>query len=325
MPDATTSVDVVHLTKEYGGHVVLRDITFAVPAGQVLAVVGPPGAGKTALARILATIDAPTRGVVHIAGFHTRRRPLEARERLGYMPAMSALEPELLVDEYLEFFLRAYDRDDTAGFTAMADVLELADLGPHRHDRVAALRPPEQRKLSLARCLLHDPRVLILDEPLADLDAGGRDEVLAVLAALKTLGKSLVVGTRSVDALMSVADEYCVLDQGVACEVGSEDEIRRWYTPRLLYEVQIGGDVRKAGIILQRSGALILLQHKDRYRFSVDDERALRDIAARLATAGLEVKKRALEPAFKDVVATCFARRAQSDREAQALMKEREQ
>ncbi len=321
MPDPLQSVEVRHLTKVYGETVVLNDLSFSVAAGEAFAVVGPPGSGKTTLARLLATAVAPTRGAVRITGLHTGRRPLEARAQIGYLPATAGLDPELTVEEYLEFFLRAYDRDDEHGAAAMADVLELGDLTARRRDLVGALGPAEGRRLGLARCLLHDPRVLILDEPFAELSAGGRAEVGAVLDALKGMGKTLVLCTRSVEAVAEFAQEFCMLDHGIACEIGSAEEIRRLHTPQLTCELRVGGDPQRAQGIVEGVGALVLLRQRDRFRVALDTEEQLAALEARLAEAGIPLKRRRVEPGFTDVVATCFARRAQVDRQAAAFLR----
>jgi len=183
------AIRVRHLWHRFGKQEVLRDVSFDVGEGEIFGFIGPNGAGKTTTIRVMATLLEPMAGKVEIDGWDVTIDPLEVRKVIGYMPDHAGVYDRLTVREYLEFFADAY-RVPTAGTTyAVVDaVMELTDLTKLRDKLVATMSKGMKQRLQLARTLLHDPKVLILDEPASDLDPRARIEIRDLLVELRAMG-----------------------------------------------------------------------------------------------------------------------------------------
>ena len=211
MSDAVLSVR--GLTRRYGDTTALEDVSLELSAGQVMGLAGPNGAGKTTLLRIVATLDFPTAGEVRVAGTDVVAEPDRVRPWIGYMPEIFGLYEELLVREYLELFaaLALPERDRRR---AVGDVLELTDLTGLADAAVRVLSRGVRQRLFLARTLLSDPRVLLLDEPSAGLDPRARQELGELLRELASLGKAIVISSHVLSELEGLADALAVIERG---------------------------------------------------------------------------------------------------------------
>jgi ABC-2 type transport system ATP-binding protein len=210
MSVASPMIRVRHLWHRFGARDVLRDVTFDVGAGEIFGFIGPNGAGKTTTIRVMATLLEPTAGRVEIDGVDVTVDPDAVRRSIGYMPDHAGIYERITVREYLEFFASAYG----AAPSVVGAVLELTDLAKLEDRIVAAMSKGMKQRLQLARVLLHDPKVLILDEPASDLDPRARIEIRDLLLELRALGKTIFLSSHILTELADVCTSVAILERG---------------------------------------------------------------------------------------------------------------
>jgi ABC-2 type transport system ATP-binding protein len=211
-----------HLWHRYGAHEVLRDVSFDVYAGEIYGFIGPNGAGKTTTIRIMATLLEPMAGRVEIDGIDVTMEPEQVRRLIGYMPDHAGVYDRISVREYLEFFADAYR---IPSISVVDAVLELTDIGALQDQLVVTLSKGQKQRLQLARILLHDPKVLILDEPASDLDPRARIEIRDLLLDLKSLGKTILLSSHILSELADVCTSIGIIEHGRMVVSGPLDEI----------------------------------------------------------------------------------------------------
>jgi ABC-2 type transport system ATP-binding protein len=216
------AIRVRHIWHRFGSVDVLRDVNFEVREGEVFGFIGPNGAGKTTTIRIMATLLEPLAGRVEIDGIDVSTSPDEVRRIIGYMPDHAGVYDGVTVREYLEFFADAYR---VSSARVVGAVLELTDIGPLSDKLVATLSKGQKQRLQLARILLHDPKVLILDEPASDLDPRARIEIRALLSELRSLGKTVLLSSHILTELADVCTSVGILERGQIVVAGPIDEI----------------------------------------------------------------------------------------------------
>jgi ABC-2 type transport system ATP-binding protein len=190
---------------------VLRDVTFDVGAGEIFGFIGPNGAGKTTTIRVMATLLEPMAGRVEVDGIDVSIDPESVRKRIGYMPDHPGVYDRITVREYLEFFADAFKIPSLGVVDA---VLELTDTKKLEHRLVATMSKGMKQRLQLARILLHDPKVLILDEPASDLDPRARIEIRDLLLELRSLGKTIFLSSHILTELADICTSVGILERG---------------------------------------------------------------------------------------------------------------
>ncbi len=218
-------VDIQHLTKEYAGFKALDDLSLRIEAGDTFGFIGPNGAGKTTTIKILATLLEPTSGEARVAGLSVLDDPEGVRERLGYMPDAFGVYDGMRVHEYLEFFAAAYRSPRRERSRLVNDVLELTEMTPRRHDFVEALSVGLRQRLCLAKTLIHDPAVLVLDEPASGLDPRARIEFRELMKALSGMGKTIIVSSHILPELADFCNKIGIIEAGRLLEFGTVDEV----------------------------------------------------------------------------------------------------
>jgi ABC-2 type transport system ATP-binding protein len=188
-------VKATGLVKRYDRTLAVGGLDLDVAAGEIFGLVGPNGAGKTTTLRILATLLVPDGGDAEIAGASVRRNPNDVRRVLGFMPDSFGVYDDMKVWEYLDFFARCYGIPAERRRRMIGDLLDLVDLGPKRDAYVQGLSRGMQQRLCLAHTLVHDPQVLLLDEPASGLDPRARVELRELLRELRSLGKTILVSS----------------------------------------------------------------------------------------------------------------------------------
>jgi ABC-2 type transport system ATP-binding protein len=257
------------LTKRYGDVVAVDQLSLDVAPGTVFGLIGPNGAGKTTTFAMLASLLKPTSGDLRVLGIDPRKDPYALRPRLGYVPDVLGLYDSTRVEEYLRFFASAYDLPRKAWKGEIDRVLELADLADRRRSMVNALSRGMKQRLSLGRALLHDPDLLILDEPASGLDPRARVELRQLLERLRSQGKTIVISSHILAELEDLCDEVAILQRGRLLADGPPREIL----------AKLGGS--RAIRVRLEGGATRTI--------TVNSEEHQRDLLRRLVEAGLPV------------------------------------
>lgn len=219
-------IETINLTKRYGDLMALANLNLQIEQGDCFGFIGPNGAGKTTTIKILATLLKPTWGEARIDGLSVG--PVHAREVrgiIGYVPDYFGSYPDMVVREYLEFFAASYDIHGAQRKTVIDDVLNLTDLGYKADVEVNSLSRGMQQRLSVARVLLHDPKVLLLDEPASGLDPRARIEIRELLKELHRMGKTILISSHILLELADLCDKIGIIERGEIRFTGTVHEI----------------------------------------------------------------------------------------------------
>ena len=226
----TAAVRATDLTKAYGRLRAVDAVSFEVPAGAAFGLIGPNGAGKSTTFSMIATLLAPSGGSLEVAGHDPLTEPREVRQRLGYMPDVMGVYDNLTVEEYLQFFAGAY-RIDRKGWPALVTgLLELVGLDVKRNAMVDSLSRGMKQRLSLARALIHDPEVLVLDEPASGLDPRARIELRNLLAELRSMGKTIIISSHILAELAEMCTHVAIMEAGRILASGTPRDIATSYS-----------------------------------------------------------------------------------------------
>jgi ABC-2 type transport system ATP-binding protein len=235
-------VRAMGLVKRYDGTVAVAGLDLEVAEGEIFGLVGPNGAGKTTTLRILATLLAPTSGDAEIAGISVRRNPNAVRRVLGFMPDVFGVYDDMKVWEYLDFFARCYGIAPARRKQMIADLLDLVDLGDRRDSYVHGLSRGMQQRLCLAHTLVHDPQLLLLDEPASGLDPRARVELRELLRELRSLGKTIVISSHILPELEELCTSVAIVDRGQVLAHGRVADIERRLRVGAVLRVRVLGD-----------------------------------------------------------------------------------
>ena len=215
------------LTKHYGDLTAVAKLDLSIQAGDIFGFIGPNGAGKTTTMRILATLLEPSGGSAFVDGLDVRKKGKQVRKLVGYMPDFMGVYDDLKVFEYLEFFAAAFGIARKKRKAIVDGVLELTDLQSKQAFTVDSLSRGMQQRLGLARVLIHDPKVLILDEPASGLDPRARIEIRELLRELKKMGKTIMISSHILSELEEICDHVGIIENGQLVFSGTMEEIRQ--------------------------------------------------------------------------------------------------
>ena len=219
-------VSVSNLSRTFGSVHAVRDISFGFEAGEIFGFIGPNGAGKSTTMRILATLDLPSAGDCTVNGLSTVDDADTVRRMIGYMPDSYGAYPNMTVWEYLDFFARAYDLSGPARTRAVDEVIEFCQLGGLVEKLATTLSKGMKQRLCLGRCLIHDPKLLILDEPSAGLDPRARIEFRELLRLLAKQGKAIFISSHILAELEELCDGVAIVEQGALVRSGKVAAIK---------------------------------------------------------------------------------------------------
>ena len=244
-------IKTYNLTKRYQNVVALDELNLEVKEGEIFGYIGPNGAGKTTTLKILATLLTPTLGRAEVCGYEVGRESRKIRPLIGYMPDFFGVYEDMTVEEYLTFFAAAYGLKSERRKRIVGDVLELTDLGAKRDTMVEALSRGMQQRLGLARTLVHDPKVLILDEPASGLDPRARIEIRALLKEVKRMGKTIIISSHILSELAALCDTIGIIEKGRLLFSGTQEELARKTGSGGMIEVGVAERLAEAEALLR--------------------------------------------------------------------------
>jgi ABC-2 type transport system ATP-binding protein len=297
-------IELKNFRKEYGEFVAVENLNLKIEAGEMFGFIGPNGAGKSTTIRFLATLLRATRGEGLVNGHSVTKDPIGVRRSVGYMPDNFGVYDGMKVWEFLDFFAVAYQVPRARRKAVLSDVLELLDLTHKRDDFVNGLSRGMKQRLCLAKTLVHDPPVLILDEPSSGLDPRARLEVKALLKELRKMGKTILISSHILTELADCCTSIGIIERGQLLLHGPIEKVYRQIQRNRTLEVRFAGELA-AGVSLIRSDPKVREVIVDTRSCVVeleggdaDVQRLLRQLAA--ADVGL-VSFADKEPTLEDV------------------------
>ena len=295
-------VQAENLTKRYGDFCALDNLNIHVRRGQILGFIGPNGAGKTTTIKILVGMSKPTSGTATIAGVNCSEDASRIKHLVGYMPDKFGSYDNMRVREYLDFFGALYGIKPAARRSRIDEVLEITNAGYMQDKFVESLSHGMQQRVGIARTLLHDPEVIILDEPANGLDPKARIEMREILLRLAAEGKTLIVTSHILPELARICDTVAIITGGVLRAFGDLDDVMKDLCPVRSYEVQVcdASELSKAQNILNShasGGEVEVSQQEMTLRFpTTDTEQELSSVLQSLVSGGVQVAQ------FREVV-----------------------
>jgi ABC-2 type transport system ATP-binding protein len=245
-----------NLTKVYGKRTALDHVSFEVPEGEIFGFVGPNGAGKTTTLRILAALLEPSDGHASIGGVDVAKQPDLVHSRLGYMPDFFGVYDQLTVSEYLDFYAACYRQPKQRRTKVVAELLELIGLTERRDQLVDTLSRGLKQRLCLARALVHDPVVLLLDEPASGLDPRARVDMREILKELRRMGKTIVISSHILPELTELCTMIGIIDHGRMQVTGSVQEVVQQLSAGRRVRIAVIGDKEAAMAVLKPLAAI---------------------------------------------------------------------
>jgi ABC-2 type transport system ATP-binding protein len=252
IPPSIPAVQTTDLTRHYGSMVALSALNLTVNRGDLFGFIGSNGAGKTTTLRILATFLAPSSGTAKVLGYDVVKDADAVRHTIGYMPDFFGVYKDMEVTEYLDFFGACYKIPSAQREKTVNDVLELVGLTEKRGALIGALSRGMQQRLGLARVLIHDPQLLLLDEPASGLDPRARIEMMAILQELQRLGKTIIISSHILSELQTLCNRVAIIEKGKLIYAGPVQGVRDQMSSGQVYWVTVSGDSTKALEILKR-------------------------------------------------------------------------
>ena len=240
------AVQTQGLTRMYGNIAALYGLDLIVNKGDLFGFIGSNGAGKTTTLRILATFLAPSAGQARVLGHDVVRDANAVRHVIGYMPDFFGVYKDMEVTEYLDFFGACYKIPTTQREKTVNDVLELVGLSEKKGSLIGALSRGMQQRLGLARVLIHDPQVLLLDEPASGLDPRARIEMMAILQELQRLGKTIIISSHILSELQTLCNRVAIIEKGKLIYSGPVQGVRDQMTQGCVLWVRVSSDQSQA-------------------------------------------------------------------------------
>jgi ABC-2 type transport system ATP-binding protein len=280
------------LTKVYGELHAINNLTLELAEGDLFGFIGPNGSGKTTTMRILATLLQPTWGEAAVCGYSIYTHPKEIRRLIGYMPDFFGVYDDMKVIEYLEFFAAAYRIKGPQRRQVCNDMLELVDLGYKREAFVTSLSRGMTQRLGLARVLLHDPKVLLLDEPASGLDPRARIEIRGLLKQLRKMGKTIMVSSHILPELADICNKVGIIERGELLVSANVADVMKQVRRRTLLNIAVADNLEAAAKLLKQNSLVDNIDARDGKIFVTLKENVedYSELATLLVQAGFKLK-----------------------------------
>ena len=285
-------IKIQHIYKSYRKVDALKGLSLQIPQGSIYGLIGPNGAGKTTLIRILAALLTPTRGEVWFDGEEVVRQPALIQRKVGYMPDFFGVYPDLTAVEYLEFYAGIHGIPRKKQASTVNDLLELVDLSSKRDANVKTLSRGMKQRLCLARALVHDPEILLLDEPASGLDPRARVELRELLRTLQGMGKTIIISSHILLELAEMCTDIAIIQGGQLVVSGDVEHVTRRIGGGRQIEIRVLERVPETTALLKEIEGInnVTSENGDLLQAEfTGDDRALHSVLARLITEGIPV------------------------------------
>ncbi|MSR62521.1 MAG: ABC transporter ATP-binding protein [Planctomycetes bacterium] len=284
-----TSLEVRGITKRFGQLTAVERVEFSVRAGEICGFIGPNGAGKTTTMRICSTLELPDEGDVLVDGISVLEDPRAARRRIGFMPDAYGAYVNTPVLDYLDFFARAYGLYGAAKRDTLERVVAFTSLGEMLEKEISALSKGMKQRLCLAKTLLHDPPVMILDEPAAGLDPRARVELRELVRALAQMGKAILISSHILTELAEMCSTVAVIERGQIRGVGAVSDVMQSILPKTRFFLRaLAGPEALERALLERPHVLDVRRERDGVTLELEGGPELQaELLAALVGAGL--------------------------------------
>lgn len=285
-------IKVQHVSKAYRNVNALSDFNLEIPQGAIYGLIGPNGAGKTTLLRILAALLSPTIGQVWFDDEEISQSPSVIQRKVGYMPDFFGVYPDLTSVEYLEFYAGIHGIPRKKRPAIITDLLELVDLSSKRDALVESLSRGMKQRLCLARALVHDPQVLLLDEPASGLDPRARVELRELLRTLQSMGKTVIISSHILLELAEMCTDVAIVQSGRLVVSGNVDTISRRMNGGRQLEIRVLERSTEAVEVLKEFPGMSEVNVSENNLLQADftgDDKALHLVLAGLIARGIPV------------------------------------
>jgi ABC-2 type transport system ATP-binding protein len=288
-PDACF-IELDNVRKSYDTLVAVNDISMTIERGRTIGLIGPNGAGKTTLLRMIATLAKPDQGRILINGIDVAREPRKVRNLLGFMPAEFGCPRQLTMGEYMAYFACLHGVPKEQREQCISDVFELTDLKGREDVLVSGLSTGNKQRLLLAKTLVSDPQLLILDEPASGLDPRARRELRVILKELANMGKSILVSSHILADIQDVSDYICIMEEGRLVVDGDIKELQTEYSERRAIHLSVAAErLEQATDVIGALPGVAECRIDDNRLLVVSDETNCNYVLAALIAADIEV------------------------------------
>jgi ABC-2 type transport system ATP-binding protein len=301
---ALLSVEGLRLRYE-GSREAVSDVSFTVGASSIFALVGPNGAGKTSILRMLATLQQPTEGRITLGGIDLVGEPAEARRKLGFLPDHFSLYDRMNPVDYLAFWARLYDLPERSHKERIDALLEDLGLSEKRASAIGSLSRGMKQRLGLGRALIHEPKLLLLDEPASALDPAARERLQRLLVRWKQRGLAIVISSHILPDLAAIADAVGIMERGRMVQSGAIGAVARAVQGAQIYRIDVRSGIDRARRVLEERGTLRFAEPQPgSFELPLADEDAVAELVESFVLRGARVcgvrpRESALEAVYR--------------------------
>ena len=309
-PVTNAAVETFGLTRHYGDLTALNSLDLTINRGDLFGFIGSNGAGKTTTLRILSTFLSPSSGTAHVMGHNVVKDADQVRRILGYMPDFFGVYKDMEVTEYLDFFAACYRIGAVKRRQTIDDVLELVGLSEKKGALIGALSRGMQQRIGLARVLVHDPKILLLDEPASGLDPRARIEMMAILQELQRLGKTIIISSHILSELETLCNRVAIIEKGGLIYSGPVQGVQSQFSRKQAYRIRVAENIEKAVELLRERTEVSdveIQEDENLIRIELEDSEENASIIASIIVNGglrltaLETEEMNLEDVFLQV------------------------